>query len=74
MRAAVTVAAVLIPLQIFVGDQHGLNTLEHQPQKIAAMEALWRQRARRAAGAFRLARRGRAQQPLRHRAAARRGR
>jgi cytochrome d ubiquinol oxidase subunit I len=29
---------VLIPLQIFVGDQHGLNTLEHQPQKIAAME------------------------------------
>lgn len=41
MRAAVTVAAVLIPLQIFVGDQHGLNTLEHQPQKVAAMEALW---------------------------------
>jgi len=26
---------------VFVGDQHGLNTLEHQPQKIAAMEALW---------------------------------
>jgi len=41
MRAAITVAAVLIPVQIFVGDQHGLNTLEHQPQKIAAMEALW---------------------------------
>jgi cytochrome bd ubiquinol oxidase subunit I len=41
MRAAVMVAAVLIPLQIFVGDQHGLNTLEHQPQKVAAMEALW---------------------------------
>jgi cytochrome d ubiquinol oxidase subunit I len=40
-RAAVSVAAVLIPIQIFVGDQHGLNTLEHQPQKIAAMEALW---------------------------------
>ena len=34
-------AAVLVPIQIFVGDQHGLNTLEHQPQKIAAMEALW---------------------------------
>jgi cytochrome d ubiquinol oxidase subunit I len=41
LRAALTVAAVLIPIQIFVGDQHGLNTLEHQPQKIAAMEAVW---------------------------------
>jgi cytochrome d ubiquinol oxidase subunit I len=41
LRATVTVAAVLIPLQIAVGDAHGLNTLEHQPQKIAAMEALW---------------------------------
>ena len=35
------VAALLIPLQIFVGDLHGLNTLEHQPQKIAAMEGVW---------------------------------
>jgi cytochrome d ubiquinol oxidase subunit I len=35
------VAAVLVPLQIFVGDQHGLNTLEHQPAKVAAIEALW---------------------------------
>ena len=34
-------AAILVPVQIFVGDQHGLNTLEHQPAKIAAMEALW---------------------------------
>lgn len=41
MRAAVVVASVLIPIQIFVGDLHGLNTLEHQPQKVAAMEALW---------------------------------
>ena len=31
----------LVPLQIFIGDQHGLNTLEHQPAKVAAMEALW---------------------------------
>jgi cytochrome bd ubiquinol oxidase subunit I len=37
----VTVAAVLAPIQIFVGDQHGLNTLEHQPAKIAAIEAIW---------------------------------
>ena len=33
---------VLAPLQIFLGDQHGLNTLEHQPMKIAAMEATGR--------------------------------
>ncbi len=36
-----TLAALLIPLQIFVGDMHGLNTLKHQPQKIAAMEGVW---------------------------------
>ena len=33
--------SVLVPLQIFIGDQHGLNTLEHQPAKLAAMEAHW---------------------------------
>jgi len=41
LRTGVAVAAVLAPLQIFAGDQHGLNTLGHQPAKIAAMEALW---------------------------------
>jgi len=41
LRTGVFLAAMLIPLQIFVGDQHGLNTLEHQPAKIAAMEGLW---------------------------------
>ncbi len=41
MRTGLTLAAVLIPLQIAVGDMHGLNTLEHQPQKIAAMEGVW---------------------------------
>lgn len=33
--------ALIVPLQIIIGDQHGLNTLEHQPVKIAAMEANW---------------------------------
>jgi len=42
LRLGAHVAAVLVPLQIFVGDLHGLNTLEHQPAKIAAMEALWK--------------------------------
>lgn len=38
--------AVLVPLQIAVGDLHGLNTLAHQPAKLAAMEANWETRAR----------------------------
>src|SRR5262249_475644 len=41
LRSGLLVAALLVPVQVFVGDQHGLNTLEHQPGKIAAMEALW---------------------------------
>ncbi len=41
LRTGVVVAAVIAPLQIFAGDLHGLNTLAHQPAKIAAMEALW---------------------------------
>ncbi|MBA4209674.1 MAG: cytochrome ubiquinol oxidase subunit I [Parvibaculum sp.] len=32
---------VLAPLQILIGDFHGLNTLKHQPAKIAAMEGNW---------------------------------
>lgn len=45
LRTGVFLAAVLIPIQIFVGDQHGLNTLEHQPAKVAAMEANWETRS-----------------------------
>jgi len=41
LRTGALVAAVIAPLQVFVGDLHGLNTLEHQPAKIAAIEALW---------------------------------
>ena len=41
LRFAARVAAVLVPIQVVVGDLHGLNTLEHQPAKVAAMEALW---------------------------------
>lgn len=39
--ASIAAAALLIPVQMFAGDQHGLNTLEHQPAKVAAMEANW---------------------------------
>jgi cytochrome d ubiquinol oxidase subunit I len=41
MKTGVYAAAMLIPLQILAGDMHGLNTLEHQPQKVAAMEGVW---------------------------------
>jgi cytochrome d ubiquinol oxidase subunit I len=37
LRVGQTLAALVIPLQMIVGDQHGLNTLKHQPQKIAAI-------------------------------------
>ena len=41
LRFALVLAAVLIPVQMFVGDAHGLNTLKYQPEKIAAMEGNW---------------------------------
>jgi cytochrome d ubiquinol oxidase subunit I len=41
MHMAIGLIAVLAPLQLLIGDQHGLNTLQHQPVKIAAMEAHW---------------------------------
>ncbi|OHU85460.1 MULTISPECIES: cytochrome ubiquinol oxidase subunit I [Pseudoalteromonas] len=41
LKVSLTVAALLAPLQMFVGDLHGLNTFEHQPQKVAAMEGVW---------------------------------
>ena len=41
LRTGLRLGALLIPLQIVAGDLHGLNTLEHQPAKIAAMEGIW---------------------------------
>ena len=41
LRVGIVMAAILTPLQIVIGDLHGLNTLEHQPAKVAAMEGLW---------------------------------
>ena len=38
---AMWMATLVAPLQIAMGDMHGLNTLEHQPMKIAAMEGDW---------------------------------
>ena len=44
LRFGLILGAVLIPLQIVVGDLHGLNTKEYQPAKIAAMEGNWETR------------------------------
>ncbi len=41
LRMGVGLAVILAPLQLFIGDQHGLNTLKHQPIKVAAMEGHW---------------------------------
>lgn len=39
---AMWMVLIVTPLQIVIGDLHGLNTLEHQPAKVAAMEGHWR--------------------------------
>ena len=41
LRMAVGFIAIVAPLQALLGDLHGLNTAEHQPIKVAAMEAHW---------------------------------
>ena len=41
LRMGIGLAAILAPLQLLIGDLHGLNTLKHQPIKVAAMEAHW---------------------------------
>lgn len=38
---ALWMITIVAPLQIFLGDQHGLNTLKYQPAKISAIEGHW---------------------------------
>ncbi len=40
-KMALFFITIFIPLQIFIGDLHGLNTLKYQPVKVAAMEGIW---------------------------------
>lgn len=42
---AIWMATIVAPLQLIVGDMHGLNTLEHQPAKVAAMEGHYESRS-----------------------------
>src|ERR1700743_1031916 len=41
LTTTLALLAVLVPLQLFLGDRHGLNTLKYQPAKLAAIEAHW---------------------------------
>jgi cytochrome d ubiquinol oxidase subunit I len=41
MHMGIGMVALLAPLQVLIGDQHGLNTLQYQPAKIAAIESHW---------------------------------
>jgi len=41
LSMTVTFVAIFVPIQIVLGDLHGVNTFEHQPVKVAAMEGLW---------------------------------
>lgn len=41
LKMALGILVVLTPLQVVIGDFHGLNTLEHQPAKLAGIEAHW---------------------------------
>ena len=45
LKMCVIMLAVATPLQLFVGHEHGLNTFEHQPVKVAAMEGAWETKA-----------------------------
>ena len=52
LRMTVVFIAIFVPVQIVAGDLHGVNTLHHQPAKLAAMEGLWDTQARAPAVLF----------------------
>jgi cytochrome bd ubiquinol oxidase subunit I len=52
VRMSLGFLAIMLPFQVLIGDLHGLNTLEHQPAKVAAMEGLWETQTRVPASLF----------------------
>jgi cytochrome d ubiquinol oxidase subunit I len=46
LKMAFGLLALLVPLQVLIGDMHGLNTRDHQPAKLAAIEANWETQSR----------------------------
>ena len=69
LSMAMWMLLIVTPVQIAIGDAHGLNDLKYQPAKIAAIEGHWENRARRepAAHPVRLARHERRDDALRGR-------
>ena len=59
-----------MPLQILLGDMHGLNTLQYQPAKLAAIEAHWNREARAPLTLFAIPDQQAETNHLRHRSAA----
>jgi cytochrome d ubiquinol oxidase subunit I len=41
LRLSLWFLAIFVPLQVIIGDLHGVNTLHHQPAKLAAIEGIW---------------------------------
>lgn len=41
VRMSLLFLTFMVPLQVLIGDLHGINSLKHQPAKVAAMEGLW---------------------------------
>jgi cytochrome bd ubiquinol oxidase subunit I len=52
LRMGLAFLTVVVPLQIVLGDLHGVNTFEHQPAKVAAMEGNWETQRRMPATLF----------------------
>jgi len=51
-KMALIFLMIMVPVQMVIGDMHGLNTREHQPAKLAAMEGLWETGSRIPAAIF----------------------
>ena len=52
LTTTLALLAVLVPLQVLLGDMHGLNTLKYQPAKLAAIEAHWNRETRASLALF----------------------
>ena len=67
LKMSLIFLVIMVPVQMVIGDMHGLNTLKHQPVKIAAMEGLWETGSRVPAESLRDPRPGGRDEPLRDR-------
>jgi cytochrome d ubiquinol oxidase subunit I len=52
VKMSLVFLSIMVPVQIVLGDLHGVNTMEHQPAKLAAMEGLWETQTRVPASLF----------------------